>query len=408
MLRGLARRLEQVGRIAPASWVSLARDAARLRWGRGRIDLVALEDAALERYASAKSALWDELHSGEPRAPAATIGEGLRLLGEVIGARTRDMHDEAPFDIVYTHDFQLLDAARHLPPGVPRVFRWHVPVRPVSADTRRYVVDALDSYDAVVVSTHSYAETLREWGVRVPVHASYPYLDESRRRVVTDEDVAAFDARHGLEERDVAFVLVARMDPIKSHDVAIRALARIRDAAPRAKLVLVGGGGFSGGRQGLGLSTAGDWRAELEQLALLLGVRDRVVFTGGVTDAELDVAITRARAILLPSALEGFGLAPVEGWLYGKPALVSRGAGVAELVRDGENGLAFDPGDDEALAAAMLRLANDEDDARRMGAEGRRSARACHLARGADDVSRVLEGAIEKGARRDLPARRRR
>lgn len=407
MMRGLARRLEQVGRIAPASWVSLARDAARLRWGRGRIDLLALEDGALERYAHAKSALWDELHSGAPRMPAREIREGLRLLGEAIGARTREMHDASPFDVVYTHDFQLLDAARHLPPGVPRVFHWHVPVRPVSPETRRYVVDALDAYDAVVVSTHGYAETLRDWGVRAPIHASYPYLDESRRRVVTDEDVGAFETRHGLDERDVAFVLVARMDPIKSHDVAIRALARIQDDEPRAKLVLVGGGGFSGGRQGLGLSTAGDWRAEIEQLALSLGVRDRVVFTGGVSDAELDVAITRARAVLLPSALEGFGLAPVEGWLYGKPAVVSRGAGVAELVRDGENGLSFAPGDDEALAAAMLQLARDEADAQRMGAEGRHSARACHLARGAEDVTRVLEGAMEKAARRDLPARRR-
>ncbi|HWH07688.1 MAG TPA: glycosyltransferase, partial [Candidatus Thermoplasmatota archaeon] len=162
---------------------------------------------------------------------------------------------------------------------------------------------------------------------------------------------------------------------------------------------------FSGGRQGLGLSQAGTWRAHLEALAEALGVADRVTFTGGVPDAELDVAITRSRAVLLPSVLEGFGLAAVEGWLYGRPALVSRGAGVAELVVDGVNGATFAPGDDAALADAMLALARDEDLALRMGEEGRRTARACHLARGARDVWDVLRGAMVAAPGERAPAR---
>ena len=394
MLRGLVRHSERAG-LGEAAWVSLAREPASLKMGSTRLEFVALPEARLEPYARAKTALWNELHGlPDARLPLADVARGLRHLGEAVAARTRELHEEAPFDVSYTHDFQLLETARGLPEDVPRVLRWHVPVRPVSPATRAYVARALDAYDAVIVSTRGYARELRQWGVRTPVHVSYPYLDESRRRVVTPADLDAFDARHGLHADDVAFTLVARMDPMKSHDVAIRALARIRLHAPRARLVLVGGGGFSGGRQGLGISQAGEWRAHLERLAADLGVSDRVTFTGGVSDAELDVAITRSRAVLLPSALEGFGLAAVEGWLYGRPALVSRGAGVAELVREGENGHAFAPGDDAALADAMLRLARDEDLALRMGEEGRRTARACHLARGTRDVWEVLRCAV--------------
>lgn len=399
MLRGLASRLEEKGWTDAVTWISLARDEATLLKGRARLELVALPHEEIDAYAKAKSALWDEIHGlrGE-LARVEDMQGGLRALARRLGARARDLHAEDPFDIFYTHDFQLLEAARELPPDVPRVFRWHVPVRPLRPEVRAYVARALDTYDAVIVSTRQYARELRSWGVRAPIHASYPYLDESRRRVVTPSDIEAFEEKHGISGSDVVFTLVARMDPVKSHDVAVRALARIGAQARGVKLVLVGGGGFSGGRQGLGLTTAADWRATIEALARELGVLDRVVFTGGVTDEALDVAITRSRALILPSALEGFGLAAVEGWLYGKPVLVSRGAGVAELVEAGVNGFTFAPGDDEALAQAMTLLAHDEGEAKEMGAAGRRSARACHLDRGTADVWSVLRGVLDQGA----------
>lgn len=404
MLRGLTSRLEGDGRTAPPTWLALAADDASLSWGKRRLELVALPAAEQGEYARAKSALWDELHglSAQP-LDVPTVACGLARLGRALGERCRSLHEARPFDLFYAHDFQLLELARELPRRVPRAFRWHVPVRRAARPTRDYVARALDEYDAVVVSTRRYADELRAWGVRVPIHASYPYLDESRRHVVTRADVAELDARFGLRADDVVFVLVARMDPMKSHDVAIRALARIARRSPRAKLLLVGGGGFSGGRQGLGLSQAARWRAHLEQLAVHLRVHDRVVFTGGLSDAHLDVAITRSRAVLLPSVLEGFGLAAVEGWLYGKPVLVSRGAGVAELVEDGVNGHTFAPGDDATLATHMLRLAQDPDEAATLGAEGRRTARICHLQRGADDVWNVLGPLVQT---RETPSRR--
>lgn len=405
MLRALTLRLETKGRIAPPTWLSLALSPARLGWGRGKLEFVALAEDDMEAYASGKSAFWDDLHSTGPAADPESVARGLGLLGRTIGERSSALHSSEPFDLFYTHDFQLLDVAPHLPPGVPRVFRWHGPVRTMSAPMRDMTARALNEYDAVIVSTRGYAQALRSWGVRVPIHASYPYLDESRR-VVTERDLDAFNEKHQIAADDVVFVLVARMDPIKSHDVAIRALARIHRGLPAARLVLVGGGGFSGGRQGLGLGGAAEWRANLEALARDLGVSERVTFTGGVADAELDVAMSRARAVLLPSAIEGFGLAAIEGWLNGKPAIVSRGAGVAELVKDGLNGYTFAPGDDATLAQAMLSLGRNEDAARLMGTEGRRAARACHLDRGADDVWSILRAAAQP-ERWERPARRR-
>ncbi len=300
------------------------------------------------------------------------------------------------------HDFQLLPLAEHLPAGVPRLFRWHIPVPAEPSPFLEYAADRLNEFDAVIVSTQPYADRLREAGVRVPIHARYPYLDEARRRVVTIDNVRAFNARWRLAEDDVVFLVVARLDPIKSQDVAIRALARIARVCPNAKLVLIGGGGFSGGRRGsLGLPQAATWRDTLDALARRSGASDRVVFTGNITDKELEVAYERSRAVLVPSRIEGFGLVAVEGWIHGRPVLVSRGAGVSDLTRDGRNGYAFDPDDAETLAEHMTHLAQNPRAALAMGQAGRLTARTCHLRPGSDGVWSILRTTLRTSARDD-------
>ena len=409
MVDAFLGRLTENGRVGEAHWIALARHGpGQLAWRPGvRYHQARLPEPEMRQYAAAKAALWDAIH-GLPREgppmPRAQMREGFRLLARAMAARAREAHAKAPIDLFYVHDFQLMEVASELPPEVPRAFRWHIPV-PETFDGIEYVVERLNEHDAVVVSTRAYAGALRRAGVTVPVHALPPYVNERRRRVVNEEDVAAFERRWGIGHDDVVFLLVARMDPMKSQDVAVRALARLRD--PRARLVLVGGGGFSGARRGsLGLPTAARWREHVERVAEELGVRDRVVFTGNLPDADLDVAITRARAVLLPSRVEGFGLAAVEGWLYGRPVLVSRGAGVAEMVREGRNGFSFDPGDDAALAEHMSLLLDEPDLARRMGEEGRVAARACHLARGSEGVWGVLRPLIGAApARADVAER---
>lgn len=403
MLHGLLRRLQAEGSVRSASWMTLAShgpDRVALD-ERTAIEQVRLPPDEQQRYAVAKSAVWEAVHGipSEREVAPAEIDEGLFHIARAFGRRAAVLHSRDPFDAFYVHDFQLLPMAQHLPPEVPRVFRWHIPVRPVPAAMRESIVASLNRYDAVIVSTEGYADTFREWGVKVPVHAIRPHLDESRQRVVTPDDLQAFDERWGLHADDVVFLAVARLDPMKNQDVAIRALERIAAVQPRARLVLVGGGGFSSGKfGGLGLPHAHRWRDHLENLARELGVADRVVFTGNVSEEELDVAYTRSRAVLLPSSIEGFGLAPVEGWLYGRPAVVSRGAGVAELVEEGANGFTFAPGDVAELANHLETLARDPEGAAAMGRAGRESARACHLRRGARSVWSVLRGAVEARA----------
>ncbi|HWG91786.1 MAG TPA: glycosyltransferase family 4 protein [Candidatus Thermoplasmatota archaeon] len=404
MMHGLLHRLLAKGRLRDATWMSLARGgpsryALAPRLGVEHVQLAA---KTLIPYAAAKGALWDEVHGtlGRPALPEHRVARGLEALSIAMARRALALHKEEPFDVFYVHDFQLTPLAQFLPAGVPRVFRWHIPVPETPTPLLAGAVKGLNRYDAVIVSTQAYAARLQALGVTVPIHPLYPYVDESRKRVVTAEDVHAFNARWGLDPGDPVFLLVARLDPIKSQDVALRAMARLAAVAPRARLLVVGGGGFSGDRKaGLGMVAFSDWEASLRDLARRLGIERSVVFTGNLPDGELDVAYTRARALLLPSRLEGFGLTAIEGWLYGRPVVVSRGAGVSELVREGRNGFTHAPGDEEVLADHLLFLAENPEVARHLGREGRATAQACHLGPGTEAVWRVLEGAV-RGAER--------
>jgi glycosyltransferase involved in cell wall biosynthesis len=115
--------------------------------------------------------------------------------------------------------------------------------------------------------------------------------------------------------------------------------------------------------------------AEAKRLAALereLGLKG-VVWPGFLQYEHLPLYYGLASAFVHPAISEPWGLVVNEAAASGLPLLVSARAGAAaELVRDGENGYVIDPLDPEALAAAMVRLAELSDAARaEMGSRSR-------------------------------------
>jgi UDP-glucose:(heptosyl)LPS alpha-1,3-glucosyltransferase len=98
-------------------------------------------------------------------------------------------------------------------------------------------------------------------------------------------------------------------------------------------------------------------RARYERLAADLGLGERVRFVGPQPDVRPFYAM--ADATVLASHFETFGLVCLESMAMGVPVLVSRHAGVAELIVDGVHGWRFEPGDPAELAQGLQRLAID-------------------------------------------------
>ncbi len=103
---------------------------------------------------------------------------------------------------------------------------------------------------------------------------------------------------------------------------------------------------------GVRLLIAGDGpeRARLEATA-----GERVEFLGPLPRSEALGLLRAVDASILTSAWENFPHSVVESLAVGTPVIASRTGGVAEVVRDGQNGLLFEPGDVSAFVAAVRR-----------------------------------------------------
>ena len=92
-----------------------------------------------------------------------------------------------------------------------------------------------------------------------------------------------------------------------------------------------------------------------------------------VSVAEVNRAVARAAFLVLPSLwYEGLPTVLLQAFACGRPVLAARLGGMAEVVREGETGLLFDPGDPADLARKAGILLSDPAGTRRMGRRARR------------------------------------
>lgn len=153
---------------------------------------------------------------------------------------------------------------------------------------------------------------------------------------------------------------VARLAPVKGHDVLIRALASVVARCPAAVLVLVGE----------------PWSGQpgaLNEEARRLGIEASVVFAGRRDDVPSLLALADV-CVSSSVGSEENSRAVSEYMACGRPVVATSVGVVPELVEDGGSGLLVPPRDAVALAAALSALLADPARARRMGGEGRRLA----------------------------------
>jgi glycosyltransferase involved in cell wall biosynthesis len=112
--------------------------------------------------------------------------------------------------------------------------------------------------------------------------------------------------------------------------------------------------------------------AELQRLARTLGVSDRCLFTGAVSDEELRQFYQRAQAFVFTtvSPIECLGLTFVQAMVARCPVVAADISGVPEVVRDGENGLLFAPGNSQQLQERLLWLLDHPGLSARLVAQG--------------------------------------
>lgn len=132
---------------------------------------------------------------------------------------------------------------------------------------------------------------------------------------------------------------------------------------------------------GLELTIAGDGAiARAKREAERLGVADHVDLRGWVGPQEREALFSRADIFVLPSRNEGLPMSVLEAMARGLPVIATPVGGLPELIEDGVNGLLVPPGDPQALARAILKLADDQEGRDALGRAARETILARHSA----------------------------
>ena len=104
------------------------------------------------------------------------------------------------------------------------------------------------------------------------------------------------------------------------------------------------------------------------------------------------MAMTASEVFIMSSLWEGLGLVFLEAMCVGLPIVGSDVSAVPEVVVNGETGILVPPGEEQPLAAAMVRVAGDAGLRQRLGAAGReRVARVFNLDRMVDETLAIYD-----------------
>jgi glycosyltransferase involved in cell wall biosynthesis len=229
-------------------------------------------------------------------------------------------------------------------------------LRLVSAGTRRaaqVIADSASSRrDAIRVLSLADA---RVTTIPLAVRADY-----GTRR---DETlIARLRDQYGLHGTRVIFN-VAGLDVRKDVATLLRAFAQVStDLGDDVRLVI---GGKAHGNATL--------YPDLVPLTRELGIADRVVFAGAISDEEKIALYQIAACYVAPSLYEGFGLTPLEAMACGTPVVAAEASCTPEVV--GDAALLVAPQNVEGFASAILRVLTDNAVARRMRQQGADRAR---------------------------------
>jgi glycosyltransferase involved in cell wall biosynthesis len=273
-------------------------------------------------------------------------GEGARA----VGSWPRALRLAQRFDVVYLNSTvcgRLLPALRgsrtvlHVHDIVDRVPRHWASADVVLADSQA-VADRLDGLEAHVVYC--------------PIELDPPLVDAPWEQP-------------GVAPRGPVIGFVGRIEPRKGVLDLIAAAPAIRAGAPEAEIVIVGDDPWG---------TFPEYLAEVRAAPDVLHVPWHDNAAGLMRHFDVLVA---------PSHQEPFGTVLSEAMAVGTPVVATRVGGLAEVVDDGVTGLLVEPGDPEALAAAVVQVLGRRE---AMGAAARQAARRFGADAYADRVEALI------------------
>ncbi|MEM3401697.1 MAG: glycosyltransferase family 4 protein [Candidatus Hadarchaeales archaeon] len=190
-------------------------------------------------------------------------------------------------------------------------------------------------------------------------------------------DLNLFDSVKAEKSKKLRVIYVGRLIEYKHLDDLLLAFSKLKIDC---ELYVVG---------------VGYERERLEKMARGLGISKKVVFTGFVSDEEKIRLLKSSHIFVLPSTVEGFGIAVVEAMAAGVPTLCADIPALREVTENGRVGVLFRPRDVEELKEKLEKMASDEKLRKKLSEAGHKNViEKYSWDRVATKMEEVLEKAI--------------
>lgn len=158
-----------------------------------------------------------------------------------------------------------------------------------------------------------------------------------------------------MSEKPLHFVTIGRLVPRKGYFDLLRSFAKMDDK--KAVLDIVGDGPLF---------------AEMKEEITKLGIEDRVVLHGRVSDEKKYEILSQADIYISTSHHEGFGICFLEAMYAGLPIIAPNIGGQSDFLASGRNALIVAVGDLEKITKAMNQMATDDNLRKEMGENNKR------------------------------------
>lgn len=198
-----------------------------------------------------------------------------------------------------------------------------------------------NSATAVVAPTEKAKHFLEEYGVTKPIEIIPTGIDTSlfAKKNFLEQDTIALKQSLGLEKDTPVILSLGRVAKEKSIDVILRALPKLFQKMPQARMVIVGDG---------------PERENLEHLAKELDIAHKVLFIGAKPWTEIGKYYQIGTVFCSASVSETQGLTFAEAMAGGIPVVAKRDESIENIIENNKTGLLFETEEDLTEKLYML------------------------------------------------------
>jgi glycosyltransferase involved in cell wall biosynthesis len=233
-----------------------------------------------------------------------------------------------------------------------------------------WMLDVYKHVDVISAQSNAAVKLIQHQGLNMPILPISCGIDLQLYHPNPTVDRQMYRERFGIDPQKKIFLFLGRIDGEKRIDLLIRAMQRLF-------------------RDDIQMVIAGHGKVEdaLRRMAADMHINQNVRFIGFIPADDVPGLMNSVDVFVMPSEAELLSISTLEAMACGRPVLLANALALPELVRDGENGYLFKPGDVKDLVRLMHVLADQPERWESMGKISREIAQAHSL----DDTIQKFE-----------------